>query len=49
MKLYLINLYLLSSIIFTSCDIDGYGKKITISESIEVFIKNDATEADAKK
>ncbi len=49
MKLYLISLYLFSSIIFTSCDIDGYGKKITISERIEVFIKNDATEADAKK
>lgn len=49
MKLNLVCLMLLTSILFTSCDLDGYGKKVTVSDRTEIYIKNDATEADAKK
>jgi len=49
MKLSIIRLCLLLSILFSSCDIDGYGKKITVSDRTEVFIIKDATEAEAKK
>lgn len=49
MKLFILPLCLLLSILFTSCDFDGYGKKVKISDHTEVFIKNDATEAEAKK
>ena len=49
MKLFILPLCLFLSILFTSCDIDGYGKKVKISDHTEVFIKNDATEAEAKK
>ena len=49
MKLSIISLCLFLSILFSSCDIDGYGKKITVSDRTEVFIVKDATEAEAKK
>ncbi len=49
MKLSIISLCLFLSILFSSCDIDGYGKKITVSDRTEVFIIKDATEAEAKK
>ena len=49
MKFYLINLLLFCAILFSSCDIGGYGKKIKISDRTEIFIKQDATEAEAKK
>lgn len=49
MKLKFISLLLLSSIFFSSCDLDGNGKKIKVSDRTEVYIKNDATEADARK
>lgn len=49
MKLYLTGLLIFSALLFASCDMDGYGKKIKINEHTEIFIKNDATEEDAKK
>ena len=49
MKIYLTILLVFSAVLFASCDIDGYGKKVKISDHTEVFIKNDATEEDAKK
>ena len=49
MKLSIISLCLFLSILFSSCDIDGFGKKITVSDRTEVFIMEDATEAEAKK
>jgi len=38
-----------SAVLFASCDINGYGKKVKVSDNTEIFIKNDATEAEAKK
>ena len=38
-----------SAVLFASCDIGGYGKKVKVSDQTEIFIKNDATEAEAKK
>lgn len=49
MKLSIISLCLFLSILFSSCDIDGDGKKIRVSDRTEVFIIKDATEAEAKK
>lgn len=49
MKFNLISLLVFSCMVFASCDIDGYGKKVKVSDHTEVFIKNDATEAEAKK
>ena len=49
MKIYLTSLLVFFAVLFASCDIDGYGKKVKISDHTEVFIKNDATEEDAKK
>src|SRR5688572_7155959 len=49
MKFYLISLFLFVAILFASCDIGGHGKKIKISDHTEIFIKHDATEAEAKK
>lgn len=49
MKLYLTGLLIFSALFFASCDMDGYGKKIKINDHTEIFIKNDATEEDAKK
>ena len=49
MKLNLTILLVLSSLLFASCDIGGYGKKVKVSDQTEIFIKNDATEDDAKK
>ena len=49
MKLSIISLCLFLSILFSSCDIDGFGKKITVSDRTEVFIIKDATEVEAKK
>lgn len=49
MKLYLTGLLLFTALLFASCDMDGYGNKIKINDHTEIFIKNDATEEDAKK
>lgn len=49
MKLNVISMLVFCSILFASCDIDGYGKKVKVSDHTEIFIKNDATEAEAKK
>lgn len=48
MKIYLASLLMLSAVLFASCDA-GYGKKVKISDHTEIFIKNDATEEEAKK
>lgn len=49
MKIYLLSLLMFSAILFTSCDINGYGEKVKVSDHTEIYIKNDATEAEAKK
>ena len=49
MKFNLTTLLVLSTLLFASCDMAGYGKKVKVSDQTEIFIKNDATEAEAKK
>jgi hypothetical protein len=48
MKIYLVSLLMFSAVLFASCD-SGYGKKVKVSDHTEIFIKNDATEEEAKK
>lgn len=48
MKIYLAGLLMLFVVLFASCNSD-YGKKVKVSDHTEIFIKNDATEDEAKK
>lgn len=48
MRLQLPLIALLSVILFTSCN-SSFGKKVKVNDRIEVYIKNEATEEDAKK
>jgi hypothetical protein len=48
MKIYLVSLLMFSAVLFASCD-SGYGKIVKVSDHTEIFIKNDATEEEAKK
>lgn len=49
MKLKLHNILMFLLVFFISCNTSPYGKKIKVNDRIEVYIKNGATEADAKK
>ncbi len=49
MKLKLHNILMFLLVFFISCNTSPYGKKIKVNDRIEVYIKNRATEADAKK
>ena len=44
----LCSLFLISSLLFICCNTSPYGKKITVNNHIEVYIKSGATEAEAK-
>ncbi|MEO5782556.1 MAG: hypothetical protein ABIQ07_04750 [Ginsengibacter sp.] len=49
MKLKLSCVLLFSLVVCVSCNTSPYGKKVKVNDRIEVFIKNEANEAEAKK